>query len=101
MHSSAHFQPSVLLMHNSAHFSLGSWWLVVRLSSLNCFIPGEKDPLPTEELPLWAPQPVGTFQRTGKSLTPAGNRTPDRPGRSPVTISTTLLSWHPPPPIWP
>jgi hypothetical protein len=39
---------------------------------------------------VWAPQPVWTFWRRTKSLSPTGIRTPDRPACSVVAVSTTL-----------
>jgi hypothetical protein len=44
--------------------------------------------VPIEDEAACVPQPVWTFRRTDKSLSPAKIRIPDRPARSLVTILT-------------
>ena len=53
------------------------------------FMSRERTPVPTEREVGEAPRLVWTFWRSGKSVTPAGIRTTDRPARSIVLTSTS------------
>jgi hypothetical protein len=52
-----------------------------------------KEPLmPIEKKAGWAPEPVWTFGRSEKSLTPAGIQTPNHPAHK-LVIVLTMPSW--------
>ena len=56
------------------------WWSVVNIA-IRSLYPQQIRPVPIEWAVGWAPEPIWTFRRTGKSLASAGIRTTDRPGR--------------------
>jgi hypothetical protein len=43
-------------------------------------MPGEGSPVPIEQGFGWAPEPLGMFSRKRECITPAWNRTLNRPG---------------------
>ena len=63
-------------------------WSVVNIT-LRSLYPEQRSSVPTEWAAEWAPEPIWTFRRTGTSLTSAGIRTTDRPGRNIAAMLTT------------
>jgi len=69
--------------------NLGASLLSLVNITLRSLYPQQRSSVPTEWAVLWAPQPIWTFRRTGKSFASVGIRTTDRPGRNLATKLTT------------
>ena len=63
-------------------------WSVVNIT-LPSLYTQQRSSVPTEWAAGWAPEPIWTFRRTGKSLTSAGIRTTDCPDHNLAAMLTT------------